>query len=65
MIVIRFVHQQNINASASIFTGMLLYPECGGRSQVLIERVVPEGNWFKARAGHLRIYIQDSNPQHL
>ena len=21
------------------------------------------GNWFKARAGHLRIDIQDSNPQ--
>jgi len=27
---------------------------------VLTERPVPEGNWFKARAGHLRIDIQDS-----
>jgi len=28
---------------------------------VLTERLVTEGNWFNARAGHLRIDIQDSN----
>ena len=28
---------------------------------VLTERLVPEGSWFKARAGRLRINIQDSN----
>jgi len=28
---------------------------------VLTERLVPEGKWFKARAGRLEIDIQDSN----
>ena len=28
---------------------------------MLAERLVPEGSWFKARAGRLRIDIQDSN----
>jgi len=31
------------------------------RSAVLTERLVPEGNWFKARAGRLIIGNQDSN----
>ena len=39
----------------------LLYPECDVRRQVLTERLVPEGSWFKARAGRLRIDIQDYN----
>jgi hypothetical protein len=31
------------------------------RTPVLTERLVPEGSWFRTRAGHLRIDIQDSN----